>query len=154
MKTFFEWILNIDDVKLDKANDGEVDIKFPKNLLIKYYFEPIEAIIQSTYPFLLQDVNIKEMLHDYAIPMPKPSMVDEVNSYMLSMNDKDKIKHFSSDSICKTSLNSSYQVDLLTLKVLNWLKCFGLPNHSLKLKVGVPIMFIKNIGQIQVFVME
>ena len=57
------------------------------------------------------------------------------------------MEYFSSDFVCKTSLNRSYQVDLLTPEVLNGLKCLGLSNHSLKLKANVPIMLMRNIDQ-------
>ena len=52
MKDFFEWILKIGDEKFDEPNDGMVDINIPNDLLIKDYFDPIEAIIYSTYPFV------------------------------------------------------------------------------------------------------
>ena len=83
---------------------------------------------------------MKETLRDFVILAPKFSIIDEVNSYMFSLNDNKETKYFSSNSICKTSLNRSYQVDFLTLEVLNSFKCSRLPNHNLKLKLGTPIV--------------
>ena len=90
MKDFFEWILNIGDGKLGKANNGKFDMKIPNDLLIKDYDNPIEAIVQSTYPSHIQDVDIKETLHSSTILAPKLSIVSEVNSYMYTLNDREE----------------------------------------------------------------
>ena len=147
LREFSEWILNIGNGNLGQPNDGEVEINILDDLLLKNYSDPIEAIILSTYPPLQGDVDIKGTLRESAILAPKLSIVDEVNSYMLSLNDKEEMEYFSLDLVCKTSLNRSYQVDLLTPEALNGLKCSSLPNHNLKLKPGVPIMLVRNINQ-------
>lgn len=55
--------------------------------------------------------------------------------------------YLSSDNICKADTNKSCVEDLYTIEFLNSIKVSGLPNHEMKLKVGVPIMLLRNIDK-------
>ncbi|XP_022003818.1 ATP-dependent DNA helicase RRM3-like [Helianthus annuus] len=70
----------------------------------------------------------------------------------LAITDSDdpiqKKEYLSSDSICQTEqVLDSFQQDLYSADNLNALKIAGLPNHRLVLKVGVPVMLLRNIDQ-------
>ncbi|KAJ0940294.1 putative DNA helicase [Helianthus annuus] len=57
-------------------------------------------------------------------------------------------EYLSSDSILQTEhINDPLQERLYSPDVLNGLKISGLPNHMLVLKVGVPVMLLRNIDQ-------
>ncbi|KAI4334782.1 hypothetical protein L6164_013492 [Bauhinia variegata] len=45
--------------------------------------------------------------------------------------------------------NSDIPSEVLTTEFLNSLTTSGLPNHKIVLKIGVPIMLLRNIDQIQ-----
>ena len=116
-------------------------------MLITGYSDLVKSIVESTYQSLKENQCNKEKLCHSAILTSKLSIVNEVNNYMLfQINSKEK-EYLSLDSICKISFHRPYRVELLILGVLNGLQCLGLPNHKLKLKVGVPIMLITNIDQ-------
>ena len=53
-KEFAEWILQVGDGIAGEPNDGEVDIKIPKDLLLREVNHPISTIVDSTYPSLLE----------------------------------------------------------------------------------------------------
>ncbi|GKB70578.1 ATP-dependent DNA helicase PIF1-like protein [Tanacetum coccineum] len=56
--------------------------------------------------------------------------------------------YLSSDSICESEgLNDNYNESLYSPDVLNGMKLAGLPNHRLVLKVGAPVMLLRNIDQ-------
>ncbi|XP_057734423.1 uncharacterized protein LOC130949817 [Arachis stenosperma] len=40
-----------------------------------------------------------------------------------------------------------YELDAITTDVLNSINCSGFPNHQLKLKIGVPVILLRNIDQ-------
>ena len=51
------------------------------------YFGPIRAIVQLTYLSLLENQYDKDTLRDFTILEPKLSIINEVNTYMLSQID-------------------------------------------------------------------
>ncbi|XP_076910871.1 uncharacterized protein LOC143568656 [Bidens hawaiensis] len=54
----------------------------------------------------------------------------------------------SSDSVSKFDyIDGNVDPTLYSTELLNGLKIPGLPNHQLKLKVGVPVMLLRNIDQ-------
>ncbi|CDY59563.1 BnaCnng35270D [Brassica napus] len=121
LQEFSQWILDIGDGKIGDANDGETLIDIPEEFLILDIDDPIEAI--ST-----EDVNM-------------------INQHMLDKLDGEEIFYLSSDSI-DASDRFSKKDQVLTPVFLNRIKASGLPNHSLQLKVGCPVMLLRNIDPV------
>jgi ATP-dependent DNA helicase PIF1 len=82
---FSEWILNVGEGKLSEPNDGYADIEIPSELLILDYDEPIPAIVQSTYPNLLDQYKCQKFLQSRAILASTIEVVDQINMYILSL---------------------------------------------------------------------
>jgi ATP-dependent DNA helicase PIF1 len=55
------------------------------------------------------------------------------------------MSYYSSNSIDDSTANHSTMEALYSTKFLNTLSVTGLPNHTLKLKIGVPIMLLWNV---------
>ena len=55
--------------------------------------------------------------------------------------------YLSSNSVDKSFGSSDYMVETLTPEFLNSLGCSRIPYQALKLKVGVPIMLLRNVDQ-------
>nr|XP_029145225.1 uncharacterized protein LOC112718243 [Arachis hypogaea] len=53
--------------------------------------------------------------------------------------------YLSSDKACPTEPNNDLLASIHTPELLNTIKCSGVPNHELTLKVGTPIMLLRNI---------
>jgi ATP-dependent DNA helicase PIF1 len=56
-------------------------------------------------------------------------------------------EYLSANSIDRSEINDNSIVDVLTPEFLCTLRTSGLPNHRIKLKVGCPIMLLRNIDQ-------
>ncbi|KAF7811768.1 ATP-dependent DNA helicase PIF1-like [Senna tora] len=82
-----------------------------------------------------------------AILCPTLEDVDAINNCMLSMLPGDEVSYLSSDSIYKSDMNVQSLEDIYTPKILNSLRCSGVSNHVLKLKVGTPIMLLRNLDR-------
>ncbi|XP_052621162.1 ATP-dependent DNA helicase PIF1-like [Lactuca sativa] len=77
-----------------------------------------------------------------------PIVVQEINDRLLKKFPGDEVEYFSSDSICESEfLHDQFDANLYSPDVLNGLKVSGLPNHKLVLKIGVPVMLLRNIDQ-------
>ncbi|XP_058769159.1 uncharacterized protein LOC131643025 [Vicia villosa] len=55
--------------------------------------------------------------------------------------------YYNANSVDKSEIHDPAVVDILTPEFLSSLRTSGLPNHHLKLKVGTPIMLMRNIDQ-------
>ena len=84
---------------------------------------------------------------DRAILAPTNTIVDLVDNYMLSLMPDDEKTYLSCDSPCSANSTIGGPADVHTPKFLNTITTFGLPNHLLKLKVGVPVMLLRIVDQ-------
>jgi ATP-dependent DNA helicase PIF1 len=82
---FSEWLLKVGEGKLSEPNDGYADIQIPNELLITDYEEPIKAIVENTYPDLLQNFKRPDYLQSRAILASTIQIVDEINNYVLDL---------------------------------------------------------------------
>ncbi|XP_028758137.1 ATP-dependent DNA helicase PIF1-like [Neltuma alba] len=147
LQRFSQWLLDVGDGKLGMPHDGIAEIKIPDELLIDRYSDPIAAIVSWTYPGLLDNLGSTDYFNDRAILAPTIDIVNQVNDYMSSLLPGDPVDYFSCDSVCKSFQDRDGFEDLHTPDFLNSINCSGLPMHRLTLKVGTPIMLLRNIDQ-------
>ncbi|CAN6979834.1 unnamed protein product [Brassica oleracea var. botrytis] len=127
LRDFSDWILKIGDGKLAEPNDGETEIDIPSEFLITDSKNSIEAISTAIYG----DTASLHEKKEAKFFQERPILWDE------------KI-YLSADSIDprdKGSVNN----EALGPDFLNTIKVSGLPNHSLRLKIGCPVMVLRNI---------
>ncbi|XP_050878544.1 uncharacterized protein LOC127082353 [Lathyrus oleraceus] len=129
LELFSNWILKVGDGKLEEPNDGYTDIPIPNDFLISNYDDPLEAIVSETYPNFLNNYKNPEFLQSRAILAGTIETVDIINQYALGF------------------IPGNEAFDVLTPEFLNKLTTSGLPNHKIKLKIGTPIMLLRNIDQ-------
>ncbi len=86
-----------------------------------------------------------------SIMAPKNTNVDEVNNAILELLSEELHTYLSVDSLAPTkgasavvgvSMDSFYLVEFL-----NTLQFSGIANHKLELKMGVPILLLRNFNQ-------
>ncbi|XP_035840228.1 uncharacterized protein LOC118487462 [Helianthus annuus] len=148
-KQFAKWLLDIGEGKLGGRNDGEAVIDIPQELLITDSTNPIGSLINFVYPSILESFNDPNYFQERAILAPKNDVVNEINDTLLAMFPGDHKEYLSLDSICQSeNVNDNIRHNVYPPPdVLNGLKVSGMPNHKLVLKVGVPIMLLRNLDQ-------
>ncbi|KAH1137286.1 hypothetical protein GYH30_027321, partial [Glycine max] len=147
--TFAQWNIDIGDGIIGDENDGYATIEIPQELLITKYNDPIHSIINSTFPDLSHHHNDPEYFQTKAILASTNETVQQVNDYMLTTIPGEQMEYLSSDSVDKSETIESCHFRSLTTEFLNSLTTSGLPNHCLKLKIGTPIMLLRNLDQTQ-----
>ncbi|XP_019150299.1 PREDICTED: uncharacterized protein LOC109147106 [Ipomoea nil] len=130
---------------LGEENNGIFNIRIPDNFVLRNEVDPIAEIVQSTFPSYGQGQLDHKHLESQGILAPTLDIVDKVNEYMNSMNEATSKTYLSCDSVCKSDTNADMLSEVHTTEFLNSLRCSGVPNHSLTLKVGLPIMLLRNI---------
>ncbi|KAH1069013.1 hypothetical protein GYH30_006552 [Glycine max] len=174
--TFAKWILDIGDGIIDDENDGYATIQIPTHLLITQYDDPISAIVKSTFPDLDQHHNNPEFFKSKAILASTNETVEQINHYVLSFIPGnyiitylidtcsaknitteivilqiigDHMECLSSDSVDKSETSEDSYFQSITTEFLTSLNTSSLPTHSIKLKIGSPIMLLRNLDQNQ-----
>ncbi|XP_028804724.1 uncharacterized protein LOC114759678 [Neltuma alba] len=143
---FSKWLLDVGEGKLGLPHDGITDITIPEEILIKCSDDPIASIVTATFPSLRENIMSSNYLMNRAILAPTIEVVEQINDYMCSMLDGDCVEYYSSDSVSATEQDSSF-TELYTTEFMNTINCSGMPPHKLSLKIGCPIMLMRNIDQ-------
>ncbi|KAK4596705.1 hypothetical protein RGQ29_014654 [Quercus rubra] len=145
-REFAEWILKIGDGELNNS-ESEASIEIPHDLLIQPGSHPFNDIVKATYPDFHTKFSDSKYLEERAILAPTNEVVEDINDYMIDLINVDEKTYLSADSICKASTNILDQDVMYPTEHLNSLKFPGIPNHKLRLKVGMPIMLLRNLNQ-------
>ncbi|KAM6593651.1 hypothetical protein CsatA_001354 [Cannabis sativa] len=144
--SFDKWLLQIRDGSLYHDINREF-IKIPLDIYKKPYDDPINPIVQAIYPSLLHNYSDSTYLKERAILTPKNEIVHELNEMIINMIPGEGRTYFSSDNICKASINTNEEDLLYPAKFLHSLKFNGIPNHGIHLKEGASELLLKNLNQ-------
>ena len=150
VEEFARWILQVGEGQVQGisiSDDGEPNwIKIPTEYLIQNDEGGLHNLIASTYPDFGTKYDDWSYLSERGILAPTNDDVDEINTIMLSML-PGKVKSYLS---CDT-LSNSNDCGLFSVmeppELLHSLKISGLPNHCLDLKVGAPVILLRNLNQ-------
>ena len=78
-------VLQVGDGKISEPNDGYVDITILPELILSDYLDPIEKIVTSTYPNLIEHFKDSNYLQSRAILASTIEIVDEINDYITNL---------------------------------------------------------------------
>lgn len=148
---FSNWILDIGNgttkgIK-DLENEDATWIKIPKKYIVHYELDPIEKISSLIYDSFNYYFNNIEYLKQRAIVTPKNKTADNINNHMLSLVPTELKTYYSYDTIMPSSENIDELNLLYPEEFLHSLNFNGMPPHELNLKIGIPIMLLRNLNQ-------
>ncbi|XP_057756264.1 uncharacterized protein LOC130975491 [Arachis stenosperma] len=145
IKEFADLILSIGDGRCGTSLDGVDKVKISDDILINESDDPIFAICKATYLEMWERTNSDFQAEEHAILAHTLQLVDEINSYMMSLNPTKAQTYYSSDKACPIENNNDILASVHTHEFLNTIRCSGMPNHELTVKVGTPIILLRNI---------
>ncbi|XP_042009054.1 uncharacterized protein LOC121757599 [Salvia splendens] len=145
LKEFSSWVPSIGDGVVGGSNDGEVVIDLPSDIVLSNTGGPLKTIVSKIYPSYMDPEELSNCLYDRVILAPTLDVVGEVNQFMISLDQSQGRVYLSSDSISNSDSTSNGSAEIHSVEFLNNLKCSGTPNHELLLKVGTPVMLLRNI---------
>ncbi|XP_024190810.1 uncharacterized protein LOC112194807 isoform X4 [Rosa chinensis] len=135
---FAEFLLRVGDGSEQVINDEM--IRLPECMVVPWESDQsINLIIDEVFPNLGDHVNDARYMVDRALITPINDDVDVLNEKIIYMFPGEEITLYSFDSVEDDSRNL-YQPEFL-----NSITAGGLPPHKLTLKVGAPIMLLRNI---------
>jgi ATP-dependent DNA helicase PIF1 len=144
-RRFSQWILGIGDGSIGDSDDDYIKVQMPHDLLIATTGDPMADIVKTTYPNLLRNMHDPSFFCNRAILAPKNAIVDSVNEYILDRIPGEEKTYLSYDSPCNSDTGIDSPDDVHTPEFLNTIVSSGLPNHKLRLKIGAPVMLMRNM---------
>lgn len=148
--SFNNWILAIGNGVYNNNDNFSSDstlIEIPKEFLIETTEDKIQALVQFTYPDLQTKYNDPDYIKKRAILATTNDVVDEINDYIISLLPTVEREYYSADSISKCTDAPNDANILYPIEYLNTLNANNFPSHRLKLKIGTPIMLLRNLNQ-------
>ncbi|XP_071686884.1 uncharacterized protein [Rutidosis leptorrhynchoides] len=147
---FAEWLLQIGNGSVgipDKSDLHNVSwIEIPEKFCIQHTKESLQQLISFIYDEELLRNPDAMKLQQQAIICPKNETVDIINNMIMRKKEGQQKTYTSCDSATPYS-NDGGQTELLyPTEYLNCQNFPGLPPHELSLKIGVPIILLRNLN--------
>ncbi|GJY32157.1 DNA helicase [Tanacetum coccineum] len=127
ISSFASWLLDI--------GDGRTDDEQGLSKLIDFIYDQMTLITPSAIT-----------LQDKAIVCPKNETADMINSKVLEMVQGKTITYLSHDESILLECDGADTEMLYHVEHLNTLKFPGFPPHRLELKIGAPIILLRNVN--------
>uniref|UniRef100_A0A0D3CY09 ATP-dependent DNA helicase n=1 Tax=Brassica oleracea var. oleracea TaxID=109376 RepID=A0A0D3CY09_BRAOL len=145
----FRQILPVIPQEQEDEDDGYHDqmITVENSLVQETKDESLKQVVDAAYGDVNQIEASQSSYTDKAILTPRNDTVDEINAYTISKTDGVSRDYYSYDSFEVSETQSNQNDTLYAIEYLNSMEFPGLPSHKLTLKVGAPIMLLRNINQ-------
>ncbi|ONM24733.1 hypothetical protein ZEAMMB73_Zm00001d006695 [Zea mays] len=136
---FAEYLLRVGGGTEEANNDG--DIRLPDEVCVPYTGNDrdLDRLIDDIYPNLNENMSNTSYITSRAILSTRNDWVDMINMRMIDRFQGEQMMYHSFDTAVDDP-NNYYPSEFLNTLTPN-----GLPPHVLKLKVGCPIMLLRNI---------
>ncbi|GJS07513.1 ATP-dependent DNA helicase PIF1-like protein [Tanacetum coccineum] len=125
-------------------------LKLTVNMGLRVGFdcEQIEEIKEFADWILdIGDGKVGGFFQEMAILAPTHDEVDKINDRMISLLPGEERVFYSSDTICQLDMDITFDERLYSTDFLNTIKMSGIPRYELSLKVGVYVMYLRNVDQ-------
>ena len=134
---FIDWLLNLGDGTLPTVN-GEIEIPG----FIRSHYSTMTDLIQAIYDDINDSVaDPISYFQDRAILSPLNKTIDILNDHIMETFPGEEKEYQSIDTVSDDDNQA-----LFPPEYLNTINISGLPRHSLKLKLGCPIMLLRNLN--------
>jgi len=135
-RTFADWLLCLDNNELEIIDEDY--IKCPDMMVLPP--ADTQAMVMAIYLQLHEGQATNEYLHERAILVPRNKEVLLINTMVLSYLRGAQVNFLSADSAEDMEVANTYPS-----KFLNTLEVSGMPSHKLLLKIGAPMILLRNL---------
>ncbi len=135
-RTFVDWLLCLGNNELETIDEDY--IKCPDMMALPP--ADTQAMVEAIYPRLHEGQAINEYLHERAILAPRNKEVSLINVMVLSYLPGAQVNFLSADFAEDTKVANTYPSEFL-----NTLEISGMPSHKLLLKIGAPVILLRNL---------
>ena len=131
---FSEQLLQVGNGDVIEDSNNQITLPFGEAVKDR------SKLIDKVFPNLEQHYQQQDWLTERAILAPKNDVVNKINQIMLMKQTGQEKLYKSVDTVVDPNQATNYPTEFL-----NSLELAGMPPHQLKLKVGAPIMLLRNL---------
>ena len=154
LQNFNNWILSVGNGAISETHNNSAEdyidiktIKIPAEMLIQTTGNKIQALVEFAYPDFKENFYKPDYVKERAILLTTNDIVDEINNYMIDLVPGKEREYYSADTISKCSDSTNDAQILYPVEYLNTLNANNFPTHKIILKVGIPIILLRNLNQ-------
>ncbi|BAH91022.1 Os01g0300400 [Oryza sativa Japonica Group] len=149
LELFATWLLSLGDgVVHDSAPTDRPDatwVEIPSYLLLPAKERNLACLISFVYDSIPHLSQLPTYLCEHAILAPTNEITAAINAQIISHTATEEMSYYSFDTIDDATPNYCNVQSLYPAEFLNTVHMSGLPDHHLQLKIGVPIMLLRNL---------
>nr|GEV81281.1 DNA helicase [Tanacetum cinerariifolium] len=150
VNSFASWLLDIGDGKIGEPADEDPESTSWVHIPPAYCLPPDEQGLSKLIDFIYDQSTLhtpsSTTLQQKAIVCPKNETAAIINSKVLAMVPGESTIYMSQDEATLTGNDGAETGMLYLIEHLNTFKLPGFPPHQLKLKVGAPVMLLRNVN--------
>ncbi|GKC27453.1 DNA helicase [Tanacetum coccineum] len=150
IQNFSTWLLNIGNGTIGEPDETDTEnafaIHIPPKLCIPDSETALAALIESIYDQKTLQTPTPKDLQKKAIVCPKNEDADMINAEILTLVNQQQHVYLSYDEAVPHGNDGGETELLYPAEYLNSLNFLGFPPHRLKLKVGAPIILLRNLN--------
>lgn len=136
-----DFLMRVGDGSEKEVKPHTIKIPFDMAISSSSEVNSIQKLINYTFPEIQHKFSKKDYFVERAILSPKNTHVNSINNLIQNMLAGEEITYKSFDSV-EDDPKNLYQVEFL-----NQITVSGYPPHQLKLKIGCPIILLRNIDK-------
>lgn len=152
IKEFSEWQLKIGDGKAvhegSHESHGDVQITIPERFVVQANENPLRSLVDRIYPDFEQNFESRDYIRSRAILTPTNVVVDDINNIIVDRIPGATHTYLSQDSMEDAGPETNDFDESFPIEYLNSLNMPCIPKHELNLKIGTPVMLMRNLNQI------
>jgi hypothetical protein len=134
--SFVDWLFCLGNNELETIDEDY--IKCPDMMVLPP--ADTQAMVVAIYLRLHEGQATNEYLHERAILAPHNKEVSLINAMVLSYLLGAQVNFLNADSVEDTEVANTYPSEFL-----NTLEVSGMPSHKLLLKIGAPVILLRNL---------
>ncbi|GJX78002.1 DNA helicase, partial [Tanacetum coccineum] len=150
LETFAKWLLDVGNDEIGEPNEENDQDSSWITILLGYSIIPDETGMSQLIDFIYDDTTLKTpttgALQQKAIVCSKNQTSDAVNVRIFANVEGQSRIYLSNDEAIPTGRETSKTNLLYPTEYLNTITFPGFPPHELELKVGSPIMLLRNVN--------
>ncbi|GKA06643.1 DNA helicase [Tanacetum coccineum] len=149
-KVFAKWLLDVGNGEVGEPDKDNNEDTFWITVPQQYCINPSEQALSELISFIYDEATLKtptaSAFQEKAIVCPKNDTADAVNARILSSVEGVTKTYLSRDEAIPLGRETSETDMLYPMEYLNTITFPGFPPHELQLKVGSPIMLLRNVN--------